>query len=101
MEEKQLERSKYTRDKTAGGEWDTVRNQGQLVVKSERARVHINILGLSELKWTRMGEFNSDDHCMYYNGHSRQESFKRNEAAFIVNKRVRNAVLGCNLKTTE
>ena len=94
MEEKQLERSKYTRDKTAGGEWDTVRNQGQLVVKSERARVHINILGISELKWTRMGKFNSDDHYIYYCG----QEFLRRNVAIIVNKRVRNAVLGCNLK---
>ena len=85
MEEKQLERRKYTRDKTAGGEWDTVRNQGQLVVKSERARVHINILGISELKWTRMGEFNSDDHCIYY---CRQEALRRNGLAIMVNKRV-------------
>ena len=74
-------------------------NQGKLeVVKQEMSRVNFYILEISKLKWTGMGEFNSDDHCMYYNGHSRQESFKRNEAAFIVNKRVRNAVLGCNLK---
>ena len=77
-------------------------NKGELEVgRQEMARVNVDIIGISKLKWTRMGEFNSDDHCMYYNGHSRQESFKRNEAAFIVNKRVRNAVLGCNLKTTE
>ena len=70
-------------------------NPGKLeVVKQEMARVNINILGISELRWTGMGEFNSDDH-IYCCG---QESLKRNEVAIIVNKRVRNAVLGCNLK---
>ena len=59
------------------------------------ARVNIDILGISELKWTGMGEFNSDDHYIYY---SRQESLRRNGVAIMVNKRVRNAVLGCNLK---
>ena len=59
------------------------------------AIVNINILGISELKWTGMGEFNSYDHCIYYCG---QESFRRNGVAITVNKRVRNAVLGCNLK---
>ena len=59
------------------------------------ARVKINILGISELKWTGMGEFNSDDHYIYYCG---QESLRRNGVALIVNKRVQNAVLGCNLK---
>ena len=59
------------------------------------ARVNINILGVNELKWTRMGEFNSDDHYIYYIG---QESLRRNEVALIVNKRVQNAVPGCNLK---
>ena len=59
------------------------------------ARVNINILGLGELKWTGMGEFNSDDHCIYY---CRQESLRRNTVAIIVNKRVQNAALGCNLK---
>ena len=59
------------------------------------ARVNINILGIGELKWIGMDEFNSDDHCIYYCG---QESFRRNGVAIIVNKRVRNAVLGCNLK---
>ena len=59
------------------------------------ARVNINIPGISELKWTGMGEFNSDDHYIYYCG---QESLRRNEVAIIVNKRVRKAVLGCNLK---
>ena len=70
--------------------------QGKLeVVKQEVARVSISILGISELKWTGMGEFNSDDHSIYYCG---QESLRRNAVALIVNKRVRNAVLGCNLK---
>ena len=59
------------------------------------ARVNIDILGISELKWTGMGEFNSDDHYIYYYG---QESLRRNGVALIVNKRVLNAVLGCNLK---
>ena len=66
-------------------------NQGKLeVVKQEMARVNINILGISELKWTGMGEFNSDDHYIYYCGH---ESLRRNGVAIIVSKRVRNAVL--------
>ena len=71
-------------------------NQGALeVVKQEMARVNINILGISELKWTGMGEFNSDNHYIYYRG---QESLRRNEVAIMVNKIVRNAVLGCNRK---
>ena len=71
-------------------------NQGKLeVVKQEMARVNVNILGISELKWTGMGEFNSDDHYIYYCG---QESLRRNVVAIIVNQRVQNAVLGCNLK---
>jgi len=71
-------------------------NQGKLeVVKQEMARVNINILGISELKWTGMGEFNSDDHYIYY---YRQESLRRNGVALMVNKRVQNAVLGCNRK---
>ena len=71
-------------------------NQGILeMVKQEMARVNINILGISELKWTEMGDFNSDDHYIYYCG---QESLRRNGVVFMVNKRVRNAVLGCNLK---
>ena len=59
------------------------------------ARVNIDILGISELKWTGMGELNSDDHCIYYCG---RESLRRNGVAIVVNKRVQNAVLGCNLK---
>ena len=71
-------------------------NQGKLeVVKQEMARVNVDILGISELKWTGMGEFNSDDHYVYYCG---QESLRRNGVAIRVNKRVQNAVLGCNLK---
>ena len=71
-------------------------NQGKLaVVKREMARVNRNIFGIRELKWTGMGEFNSDDHYIYYCG---QESLRRNGVAIIVNKRVQNAVLGCNLK---
>ena len=71
-------------------------NQGKLeVVKQEMARVNIDILGISELKWTGMGEFNSDDHYIYFCG---QESLRRNGVAIMVNKSVRNAVLGCNLK---
>ena len=73
-------------------------NQDKLVVvKQEMARVNINILGISKLKWTGIGEFNSDDHYIYYCG---QESLRRNGVAIMVNKRVQNAVLGCNLKTT-
>ena len=71
-------------------------NQGKLEeVKQEMARVNVNILGISELKLIVMGEFNSDEHYIYYWG---QESLKRNGVAIMVNKRVQNAVLGCNLK---
>ena len=71
-------------------------NQGKLEeVKQEMARVNIDILGISELKWTEMGEFNSDDHYIYYYG---QKSLRRNGVAIMASKRVRNAVLGCNLK---
>ena len=71
-------------------------NQGKLeMIKQEMARVNIDILGISELKWTGMGKFNSDDQYIYYCG---QESLGRNGIALRVNKRVQNAVLGCNLK---
>ena len=71
-------------------------NQGKLeVVKQEMARVTLNILGISKLRWTGMGEFNSDDHYINYCG---QESLRRNGVDIIVNKRVRNAVLGCKIK---
>ena len=71
-------------------------NQGKLeVVKQEMARVNVDILGISKLKWTGMGEFNSDDHYIY---HCRQEFLRRNGVVIMVNQRVQNAVLGCNLK---
>ena len=74
-------------------------NKGKLeVVKLERARVNVNILGISKLKWTGMGEFNSDDHYIYDCG---QESLRRNGVALIVNKRVRNAELGSISKMKE
>ena len=71
-------------------------NQGKLkVVKQEMARVNINILEIRKLKWTGTGEFNSDDHYIYYCG---QESLRRNGVAIMVNKRVQKAILGCNLR---
>ena len=71
-------------------------NQGKLeVIKQEMARVNVDFLRIRELKWTGMGEFNSDDHYIYY---YEQESLRRNGVSLIVNKRVLNAVLGCNLK---
>ena len=71
-------------------------NQGKFkVLKQEMARVNVDILGISELKWTGMGKFNSDDHYIYYCG---QESLRRNGVAIMVKKRAQNAVLGCNLK---
>ena len=71
-------------------------NQGKLeAVKQEMTRVNVSILGISELRWTGMGEINSADHYIYYCG---QESLRRNGVAIMVNKRVRNAVLRCNLK---
>ena len=69
------------------GKWNTA--------KQETVRINIHILGISELKWTRMGEFNSDDHYIYYSG---QEPCRRNGVALIINKKVQNIVLGCNLK---
>ena len=76
-----------------------VHESGKLkVVKQEMARVNINILGIGELKWTEMGEFNSDDHCIYYCG---QESLRRNGVAIMVNKRVRMQYLDAVSKTTE
>ena len=68
------------------------------MVKQEVARVNVDILGISELKWTAMGEFTSDDHYIYYCG---QESLRRKGVAIIVNKRVQNVVLGCTLKMIE
>ena len=85
------------KEKYCTGTWNVrPMNHGKLeVVKQETARVNIDILGISELKWTGMGEFNSDDHYIYYCG---QESLRRNGVALTVSKRVENAVLGCNLK---
>ena len=87
------------KEKYCIGTWNVSSvNQGKLeVVKQEMARVNVDILGISELKWTGMGEFNSDDHdhYIYYCG---QESLRRNRVAIMVNKRVQNAALGCNLK---
>ena len=85
------------KEKYCIGTWNVrSMNQGKLEgVKHEMARVNVNMLGISELKWTGMGELNSDDHYIYYCG---QESLRRNGVAIMVNKRVRNAVLGCNLK---
>ena len=82
------------------GTWNVkFMNQGKLeVFTQEMARVNVDILGISELKWTGMGELNSDDHYIYNCG---QESLRRNGVAIMVNKRVRNAVLGCNPKMTE
>ena len=71
-------------------------NQAKLeVVKQKMARMNVDVLGIRELKWTGMGEFNSDDHYIYYCG---QDSLRRNVVALIVNKRVQNAVHACNLK---
>ena len=88
---------RYSKEQYSIGIWNfRSMNQGKLkVIKQEMARVNIDILGISELKWTGMGEFNSDDHYIYYCG---QESLRRNEVAIMVNKRLLNAVLGCNLK---
>ena len=85
------------KEKYCIGTWNVrSMNQGKLeVVKQEMARVNVKILGISKLKWTGMGEFNSDDHYIYYCG---QESLRRNGVAIMVNRRVQNAVLGCNLK---
>ena len=82
------------------GTWNVrFMNQGKLeVVKQKMTSVNFDILGISELKWTEMGEFNSDDHYIYYCG---QESFRRNGVVIKVNKTVQNAVVGYNLKTTE
>ena len=88
---------RYCKEQYCIGTWNVrSRNQGKSeVVKQEMARMNINILGSSELKWTGMGEFNSDDHCIYYCG---QETLRRNGLAIIVNKRVQNVVVMCNLK---
>ena len=87
----------YCKEQYCKGTWNVrSMNQGKLeVVKQEMIRVNINILGISELRWTGMGEFNSDDHYVYY---CEQESLRRSGVAIIVNKRVQNAVLGCSIK---
>ena len=87
----------YCKEQYCTGTWNVrSMNQGKLeVVKQDMARVNIDTLGISELKWTGLGEFNSDDLYIYYCG---QESLRRNGVALILNKRVQNVVLGCNLK---
>ena len=87
----------YCKEQYCIGTWN-VRSMSQSklkVVNKEMARVNVNILRISELKWTGMGEFNSDDHYIYYRG---KEYLRKNGVAIMVNKTVRNAVLGCNLK---
>ena len=88
---------RYCKEQYCIGTWNVrSMSQGKLeVIKEEMARVNVNTLGISELKWTGMGEFNSDDHYIYYCG---QENLRRNGVAIMVNKRVRDAVLRCNLK---
>ena len=90
----------YHKEQYCIGTWNVrSMNQGKMeVVKQEMARVNIDILGISELKWTGMGEFNLDGHYIYYCG---QESLRRNEVAIIVNKRAQNAVLGCKIKNNK
>ena len=90
-------KSDAVKSNIAIGTWNVrSMNQGKLeVVKQEMARVNVDILGISDIKWTAMGEFTSGDHYIYYCG---QESLRRNGVAILVNKRVQNAVLGCNLK---
>ena len=89
----------YYKEQYCIGTWNVrSMNQGNMEeVKQEMARMNVDILGISELRWTGMGEFNSDDHYIYYCG---QEFLRRNGVAIMVNKRVRNAVfeIGCNLK---
>ena len=89
--------SDTVKNKYCIGTWNVrSMNQSKLeVVKQKMAGMNVDILGISELKWTGMGEFNSDDHYIYYCG---QESLRRNGVAIIVNKRVRNAVLGGSLR---
>ena len=90
---------RYYKEQYCIGTWNVrSMNQGKLeVVKQKMAKMKIDILGISELKWTRMGEFNSDDHYICYCG---QESLRKIGVALIINKRVGNAVLGCSLKNT-
>ena len=88
---------RYCKEQYCVGTWNIrSMNQGKLeMVTQEMARVNIDILRISELKWTGISEFNSSDYYIYYFG---QESLRRNEVAIMVNKRVQKAVLGCNLK---
>ena len=88
---------RYCKEQYCIGTWNIrSMNQGKLdMVKQEMARVNIDILGIRELKWMGMDEVNSEDHYIYYFG---QESIRRNGAVLIINKRIWNAVLGCNLK---
>ena len=99
VEDKTCDRNKvqFYKEQYCRGIWNVKSmNQGKLeVVKQEMARVNIDILGISKLRWMGMGEFNSNDHYIYYCG---QESLRRNGVVIIVSKRVQNAVLGCNLK---
>ena len=99
VEDKTCDRNKVQcyKEQYCRGIWNVKSmNQGKLeVVKQEMARVNIDILGISKLRWMGMGEFNSNDHYIYYCG---QESLRRNGVVIIVSKRVQNAVLGCNLK---
>ena len=90
-------KAQYCKEQYCIGTWNVrSMNQGKLVVvKQEMARVNVDILGISKLNWAGMGECNSDDHYIYYCG---QESLRRNGVATMVNKRIQNAVLGCNLK---
>ena len=89
-------KARYYKEQYCTGTWNVrSMNQGKLEVVKQMARVNIDILEISELKWTGIGEFNSVDHYIYYYG---QESLRRNGVAIMVNKRVPNAVLGCNLK---
>ena len=84
------------KEQNCTGTWNVrSKDQGKLEVVKQMERVNVNILGISELKWTGMGEFNSYDHYIYYCG---QESLRRNGVAIMVNRRVQNAVLGCSLK---
>ena len=88
---------RWSKEQYCIGTWNVRSlNRGKLeVVKQEMARVNTDILGISELKWTGMGKFNSDDYCIYYRG---QESVRRNGVALIINERVQKALFGCNLK---
>ena len=90
----------FCREQYCTGTWPVrPMNQGKLgMIKEEMARLNFDISGISELKWTGMGEFNSDDHYIYCCG---QESLRKNTADFIVNKRVRKVVLGCSLKNQQ